>query len=187
VTANGGPAFRWAGLLQRAVLALVFSPETGRTTVSVKRHYTQLGHPSTDSWSGDVAGFADRVAATIEAELQKDTPAVSQPTGTAFTARAEILAVLEDAGYNTAAAQELLGRAHREPHEADPDPDFPETLAGGHALVLQYGDCEVIGSCQCGKGFGMTGPDASLDTFAAPWERHTTTELTAATPAIGAS
>lgn len=176
-----------ADLLQRAVLDLVFSPESGQTTVSVQRHYTQLGHPSTDSWSGEVAGFADRIAELIAEDLQKDTPVDSQPAGTASTARAEILAVLQDAGYNEAAAAELMSRADREPRDPDPNPDFRETLAGGHALVIEYGDCEMHGSCQCGKRFGMCRPDASLDTFVRPWERHTHTELTAEPPVIGAS
>jgi hypothetical protein len=118
---------------------------------------------------------------------EEDTRASSQPTRATSTARAEIIRVLEDAGYNAAAAAELLGRAYREPQDADPDPDFAETLAGGHALVVQYGDCELIGTCQCGRRFGTTTPDASLDTFVDPWERHTNTELTAATPSIGAS
>lgn len=181
------PPAQLADLLQRAVLTLVFSPESGRTTVNVKRHYTQLGHPSTDSWSGDVAGFAERVAESIEAETQKDTLVGARPAGTESTARAEILAVLQAAGYNEPAALELLARADREPHDPDPDPDFPETLAGGHALIVQYGDCELIGSCQCGRRLGTTTPDASLDTFVQPWERHTNTELPTATPAIGAS
>jgi hypothetical protein len=181
------PRAQLTELLQRAVLDLVFNPASGETTVTVKRRYTQLGCPSTDSWSGGVAGFVQRVAESIEAELQKDTPAGTRPTGTASTARPEIIRVLEDAGYNAAAAAELLGRAYREPQDADPDPDFAETLAGGHALVVQYGDCELIGACQCGRRFGTTIPDASLDTFVDPWERHTNTELTAVTPAIGAS
>jgi hypothetical protein len=108
---------------------------------------------------------------------EKDTRVGSQPTGASSTARAEILAVLLDAGYNEAAATELLHRAHREPHDTEPNPDFAETLAGGHALIVQYGDCELIGSCQCGKHLGSTGPDASLDTFVPGWERHTNTEV----------
>ncbi|MFF3891345.1 hypothetical protein [Streptomyces sp. NPDC001914] len=108
---------------------------------------------------------------------EEDTRAGSQPAGAASTARAEILAVLEDAGYNAAAAAELLGRAYREPQDADPDPDFLETLAGGHALIVQYGDCELHAACQCGRRLGMCAPDASLDTFVPGWERHTNTEV----------
>jgi hypothetical protein len=92
------------------------------------------------------------------------------PAGTASTARAQILAALQAVGHTAASAAEL-----RVP---DPDPDFRECLGGGHALVVEYGDCELIGSCQCGKPLGATTPDASLDTFAGPWERHTNTEVT---------
>jgi hypothetical protein len=122
--------------------------------------------------------MTSRIDTALQQSEEKDTPVVTQPTGTASTARAEIIRVLEDAGYNEAAATELLTRAHREPRDADPDPDFTETLAGGHALIVEYGDCELIGSCQCGRRFGTTTPAASLDTFVDPWERHTNTELT---------
>lgn len=52
------------------------------------------------------------------------------------------------------------------------DPEFPTTWAGGHALVIEYGDCEMYGRCQCGERFGMNTPDKPLDRFAGPWERH---------------
>ncbi|NUK12315.1 hypothetical protein HRW18_30940 [Streptomyces lunaelactis] len=57
------------------------------------------------------------------------------------------------------------------------DPEFPATKAGGHALVIEYGDCEMYGSCQCGKDFGTARPDKPLDRFAGPWERHVMTEV----------
>jgi hypothetical protein len=94
-----------------------------------------------------------------------------------MSARAEILDALQRAGYHETEAQLLLARADKEPRETPPDPDFRETLAGGHALIVEYGDCEIHGSCQCGKRLGMTTPDASLDTFASPWERHCMTEV----------
>jgi hypothetical protein len=47
------------------------------------------------------------------------------------------------------------------PADNPPDAEFPETLAGGHALILgnvrdhslvvEYGDCSFGFSCQCGK------------------------------------
>lgn len=55
------------------------------------------------------------------------------------------------------------------------DPDFPATWGGGHALVIEYGDCEMYGRCQCGERFGMATPDKPLDRFAGPWERHVMT------------
>ncbi|GGX99022.1 hypothetical protein [Streptomyces fructofermentans] len=103
---------------------------------------------------------------------QKDTP-----VGATSTARAEILAVLLAAGYNEPAAADLVARADREPRDPDPNPDFRETLDGGHALIVEYGDCEMHASCQCGKRLGTTTPDASLDTFVPGWERHTITEV----------
>ncbi|MEU6279785.1 hypothetical protein [Streptomyces sp. NPDC047028] len=96
-----------------------------------------------------------------------------------MSARTEILAALQRAGYDETGARDLLARADKEPRDPNPDPDFRETLAGGHALVIEYGDCELHASCQCGKRLGMTTPDASLDTFARPWERHCMTEVAA--------
>lgn len=116
-------------------------------------------------------------AEAATAAEEKDTPGCSQLPGAASTARAEILAVLLAAGYNEPAATELLARADREPRDPDPNPDFPETLAGGHALVVEYGDCVMHASCQCGKPLGTTTPDTSLDTFMPGWERHTATEV----------
>jgi hypothetical protein len=52
------------------------------------------------------------------------------------------------------------------------DEEFEATWAGGHALVIEYGDCEMYGRCQCGKRFGMNTPDVSLDAFSTPWEQH---------------
>lgn len=48
---------------------------------------------------------------------------------------------------------------------------------GGHALVVEFGDCELYGRCQCGTSFGNITPDKSLDRFAGPWERHVMTEV----------
>lgn len=96
-----------------------------------------------------------------------------------MSARTDILGTLERAGYKEREALSLLERADKEPQTPTGlgDPDFRETLAGGHALIVEYGDCELIGSCQCGKPFGRTTPDASLDTFVQPWERHCMTEV----------
>lgn len=127
------------------------------------------------------------LAAAIDTALQKDTRPGSQPGGAMSTARAEILAVLQDAGYNAAAASEILGRTHREPYTDPPDTEFRETLAGGHALIVQYGDCELIGSCQCGRALGRITPAGSVDHLAALWERHTCTELPALSSPNGAS
>jgi hypothetical protein len=44
---------------------------------------------------------------------------------------------------------------------------------GGHALVVEYGDCEFYGRCQCGMPFGRTRPDQRWDEkFGIPWEKH---------------
>ncbi|MEU9670348.1 hypothetical protein AB0E25_33205 [Streptomyces bobili] len=59
------------------------------------------------------------------------------------------------------------------------DPDFKTTLGGGHALIVEYGDCEFYGRCQCGKQFGMVTPDKfSDDVFGERWEHHVVTEVT---------
>ena len=117
------------------------------------------------------------LAAAIDSALQKDTLPGSQPGRATSTARAEILAVLQDAGYNATAAAELLGRAHREPRTDPPDTEFRETLAGGHALIVEYGDCEFYGTCQCGKQLGKVRPDQFGGTFAIDWEHHVLTEV----------
>lgn len=58
------------------------------------------------------------------------------------------------------------------------DPDFTTTLGGGHALIVEYGDCEFYGRCQCGKDFGMVTPDRFRDdVFGDKWERHVMTEV----------
>lgn len=58
----------------------------------------------------------------------------------------------------------------------DPDTDHPATLAGGHALVLQYGDAEFIATCQCGHDLGTHRPDRlDHDAITATWEHHVLT------------
>lgn len=59
------------------------------------------------------------------------------------------------------------------------DPEFPATQAGGHALIVEYGDEVLNGTCQCGERFGSITPDTSLDRLADPWERHVMTLPTA--------
>lgn len=65
------------------------------------------------------------------------------------------------------------------PKPADPDPEFRETVQGGHALILEYapghavvveyGDCEFWFSCQCGYRVPMpVNPDRP---FVPPIER----------------
>ncbi|WP_157874558.1 hypothetical protein [Streptomyces sp. AcH 505] len=90
----------------------------------------------------------------------------------------DLLDALEKTGLTAVAARALLTRTYAEPWADQPDPDFRETLAGGHALIVQYGDCELIGSCQCGKDLGTVTPDKPIDRFAAKWERHCMTEVT---------
>ncbi|MDX2700338.1 hypothetical protein [Streptomyces ipomoeae] len=127
-------------------------------------------------WSATVPQIAEAIDEALTRE-EKDTRGGGQPSGAASTARAEILTALQKAGHTPRKAAELLARADREPRDPDPSPDFRETLGGGHALVVEYGDCELIGSCQCGKPFGRTTSDASADTFIRPWEHHTNTEV----------
>ena len=71
-------------------------------------------------------------------------------------------------------AEQWDGKAEN-PAPPTGDPEFPATWDGGHSLVIEYGDCEVYGRCQCGEKFGATTPDKPLDQFAAPWECHVMT------------
>ncbi|MFI5685857.1 hypothetical protein [Streptomyces sp. NPDC051636] len=143
-----------------------------------------LGPGTTDpTWTAT----PEVLAKAIDSALQKDTRHGFQSPAGESTARAEILAALQACGYQAEAAVELLARAFREPHANPPDPDFPETLAGGHALVLQFGGCELIGTCQCGRVLGRTTSNGTADSLAALWERHTCTELSSTTSPIGAS
>lgn len=58
----------------------------------------------------------------------------------------------------------------------NPDTENPGSWEGGHALVVEYGDCELYGQCSCGQSFGMIRPNQSIDkVFAAKWERHVMT------------
>jgi hypothetical protein len=49
-----------------------------------------------------------------------------------------------------------------------------DDLSGtGHALMVEIGDCEFYGRCECGLvSFGCIRPNQSLDEFQMPWERH---------------
>jgi hypothetical protein len=55
------------------------------------------------------------------------------------------------------------------------DDEFPATVRGGHALVVEFGDEELIATCLCGVPLGTGTPLTSLDEFALPWERHVIT------------
>lgn len=126
----------------------------------------------------EVDGITRRIAPMqVLRSEEKDTAVGSQPPAAASTARAEIRAALLAVGYNQPAADELLRRADREPHAQPADDEFEATLAGGHALILEHGDCETYGTCQCGRKFGVVTPDIPLTYFAGPWERHVMTEV----------
>jgi hypothetical protein len=57
------------------------------------------------------------------------------------------------------------------------DEEFPATWEGGHALVIEYGDCELYARCQCMADFGSARPDESWDRFGMAWEKHVMTEV----------
>lgn len=139
------------------------------------------GRSTNPDWTATIPQLAEAIDSALTISEQKDTPAggTQPPTGTEFTARAQILTALQAAGHTPKAAAELLAQADREPRDPDPNPDHPETLAGGHALVVEHGDGALTASCQCGKSLGQTfTSDASLDTFVPGWEHHTTAEVT---------
>lgn len=52
------------------------------------------------------------------------------------------------------------------------DAEFPATWQGGHALIVEFGDEELYGHCQCGTRLGTATPDKPIDAFAEAWERH---------------
>lgn len=96
-----------------------------------------------------------------------------------MTARTDILDALQRDGYKSREAIELLTRADKEPQTPTGlgDPEFPATLSGGHALIVEFGDEEIYGYCQCGKTLGMLRPSQPLDRLAGSWERHVMTEV----------
>jgi hypothetical protein len=56
--------------------------------------------------------------------------------------------------------------------------NFTTTWEGGHALVIEYGDCEFYARCQCQKILGgPLRPDQSWDAFGLAWEKHVMTEV----------
>lgn len=55
------------------------------------------------------------------------------------------------------------------------DAEFPATWAGGHALVIEFGDEEFLARCQCGTQLGIGNPTTSLDHFGLVWEHHVMT------------
>jgi len=55
------------------------------------------------------------------------------------------------------------------------DEEFPATWHGGHALVIEFGDEEMLARCQCGERFGAVPPSGSMDDFGTRWERHVMT------------
>jgi hypothetical protein len=62
-------------------------------------------------------------------------------------------------------------------HGTRPPAAAEEFGTGGHDLVVSLGDCELYGTCQCGKPLGTIKPNQSLDELARPWEHHVMTEV----------
>ncbi|WP_330339364.1 hypothetical protein [Streptomyces sp. NBC_00557] len=143
-----------------------------------------LGPSTTDpTWTATPEVLAEAIDSALEKDTRRRIPAAAGGS----TARAEIVAVLQAVGYQAEEATNLLARAFRQPHASPPATGFPKTLAGGHALVLEFGDCELVGTCQCGRVLGRTTANGTADSLAALWERHTCTELPATASPIGAS
>jgi len=145
----------------------------------LRQHVVQGLGPGTTAadWTATVPQLADAIDTALQRQEQKDTRCRVRPTAGESTARGQVLAALQAAGHDAAAAAELLAAAFREPHTDPPDTEFRETLAGGHALVVEHGDCELVGSCQCGRPLGRLAAHGSVDGLAALWERHTMTEV----------
>ncbi|WP_405960561.1 hypothetical protein OG235_24515 [Streptomyces sp. NBC_00024] len=49
-------------IIARRVLQLIPHASAERTTVTVEHRFEQLGRPACDSWTGDIEGFARRIA-----------------------------------------------------------------------------------------------------------------------------
>jgi hypothetical protein len=75
-------------------------------------------------------------------------------------------------GPNPHIAWDEIGQQYAPAGELLRDQEFEATWAGGHALVIEYGDEEMHGRCQCGARFGTNTPDKTLDAYASPWEQH---------------
>ena len=140
-----------------------------------------LGPGTTDpTWQATPQLLAEEIDAALTRAVREEKDI---PQGTASTARAEILAVLQAAGYNQPAAAELLARAYREPQADQPSEASAEALAGGHALVIEFDGSQFLGSCQCGRRLGRITSAESADALSGLWERHTLTELPTSTVA----
>lgn len=63
-----------AQIIQRRILSLIPRAVAKGTTVTVERHYTQLGRPASHSWTGDLEGFSQRVAIALYGSSDPDGP-----------------------------------------------------------------------------------------------------------------
>lgn len=61
-------------IVQRRILALIPRATADTTTVTVERRYTMLGQPAMDSWTGDIAGFTNRIALALYGVGEQDGP-----------------------------------------------------------------------------------------------------------------
>lgn len=76
-------------------------------------------------------------------------------------------------GPNPHIAWDEIGQQYAPAAELLRDEEFRTTWEGGHALVIEYGDCEFHGRCQCGARFGTVTPNRYRDdVFGDKWERH---------------
>ncbi|MYS44073.1 hypothetical protein GTY23_23140 [Streptomyces sp. SID5998] len=163
------------------IAAVLRRPKLARPILAheLRQHVVQGLGPGTTAadWTATVPQLAEAIDTALLRQEQKDTRGRTRPPAGESTARGQVLAALQATGHSPAAAAELLAAAFREPHTDPPDTEFRETLAGGHALVIEYGDCELHGSCQCGRRLGRVTPDKPVDALAGLWERHTMTEV----------
>jgi hypothetical protein len=106
------------------------------------------------------------------------TTEITIPTGTDIRRACDALNAAHTHGITFAVGPnphigwDEIGQQYAPAGELLRDEEFEATWQGGHALVIEYGDCEMYGRCQCGAKFGMNTPDKPLDAFATPWERH---------------
>jgi hypothetical protein len=118
----------------------------------------QLLGPGTTvpSWQATPSVLAEAIDTALckREREEKDTQAGNGRSGES-TARGALFTALQDGG--AAGGAPAAG-----------------SLAGGHALVVEQGAGELVGSCQCGRRLGRLTSSGSVDGLAGLWELHLT-------------
>jgi hypothetical protein len=81
--------------------------------------------------------------------------------------------------HHAGGALETMDRLAAMPDGTPEGAQFPATWAGGHALIIEFSDEELLARCQCGEPLGTGTPATCLDVFGETWERHVMTRRAA--------